>query len=303
MDAVYFLQQFASPALTEVALFVTNLGSERAYIAFLLVVYLAVDARFGRYLGMTFLLGYFLNFHLKGIIDTPRPYVLDASVGLTPEAVATGLGAAFPSGHAQASVMFWALVASYVRKPWFWLVTALLVSVISVTRVYLGLHIPLDIWGGWLIGAGVVWLGLRVYQMIIRKDVPTWYAYLVSSPKSLQIALAIFLPLLLHLLLGVADSEVIMGGLAAFAVAPLLVPYRVPQSVVKRIAVVGLGLVLTFAVLLGSSLLLPEALKRDALIAFVRYFVIGSTGIVITPLLIQRLGWLPPDVNPSTAEL
>lgn len=303
MDAVYFLQQFASPALTEVALFITNLGSERAYIVFLLVVYLAVDARFGRYLGMTFLLGYFLNFHLKGIIDTPRPYVLDASVGLTPEAVATGLGAAFPSGHAQASVMFWGMVASYVRKPWFWLLTALLVGVISVTRVYLGLHIPLDLWGGWLIGAGVVWVGLRVYQMIIREDAPMWYAYLVVSPKPLQVALAIFLPLLLHWLLGVADSEVMMGGLAAFAVAPLLVPYRVPDSLAKRVMVAGLGLVLTFAVLLGSSLLLPEILKRDALIAFVRYFAIGSTGLIITPFIIQRLGWLQPDVNTSTAGL
>lgn len=303
MDAVYFLQQFASPALTEVALFVTNLGSERAYIAFLLVVYLAVDARFGRYLGLTFLLGYFLNFHLKGIIDTPRPYVLDPSVGLTPEAVATGLGAAFPSGHAQASVMFWGMVASYVHKLWFWVLSVVLIGLISVTRVYLGLHIPLDLLGGWLIGAGVVWLGLRVYQMIIRDNVPAWYAYLAKRPKPLQIALAIGLPLLLHLLLGVADSEVIMGGLAAFAVAPLLMPYRVPDAFSKRVAVAGLGLVLTFAVLLGSSLLLPETLKRDALIAFVRYFVIGSTGIVITPLIIQRLGWLQPDVNTSTAGL
>jgi hypothetical protein len=188
-----------------------------------------------------------------------------------------------------------------------------LIGLISVTRVYLGVHIPLDLLWGWVIGAGVVWLGLRVYQMIIRQDVPTWYAYLATSPKPLQIALAIFLPLLLHLLLGVADSEVIMGGLAAFAVAPLLVPYRVPQlvakqsvakqSVAKRIAVVGLGLVLTFAVLLGSSFLLPEAFKRDALVAFVRYFIIGSTGIVITPFIIQRLGWLQPDVNTSTAGL
>jgi membrane-associated phospholipid phosphatase len=303
MDAVYFLQQFASPALTEMALFLTNLGSKQAYIAFLLVVYLAVDARFGRYLGMTFLLGYFFNFHLKGIIDTPRPYVLDASVGLTPEAVETGTGAAFPSGHAQASVMFWGMVASYVRKTWFWVLSVGLIGLISVTRVYLGLHIPLDLLGGWVIGAGVVWLGLRVYQLIIREDVPTWYAYLVMSAKPVQIALAVLLPLLLHLLLGVADSEVIMGGLAALAVAPLLVPYRVPDAFGKRVAVAGLGLVLTFAVLLGSSLLLPEAFKRDAFIAFIRYFVIGSTGIVITPLVFQRLGWLQPDVNTSTAGL
>jgi membrane-associated phospholipid phosphatase len=202
--------------------------------------------------------------------------------------------------------MFWAMVASYVRKAWFWVVSVGLIGLISVTRVYLGVHIPLDLLGGWVIGAGVVWLGLRVYKLIIHEDVPTWYAYLVISPKPVQIALAIFLPLLLHLLLGVADSEVIMGGLAAFAIAPLLVPYRVPQPLAKRVLVAGLGLVLTFAVLLGSSLLLPETLKRDALVGFGRYFVIGSVGMIITPLLVRRWGWsdaVTPPVTDSGAEV
>jgi membrane-associated phospholipid phosphatase len=298
MDAVYLLQQAASPVLTEFALFVTNLGSERAYIAFLLVLYLGIDARLGRYLGLTLCLGFWVNFHLKGIIDTPRPYVIDPSVALTPEAVATGTGPAFPSGHAQGSAMFWGFLAAYYKRVWLWCVAIALVLVISLTRVYLGLHIPLDLLGGWVIGAGIIFLGLMVYQQV--RQSAGWYVQLAALHKAAQIALALVLTLLLQMLFPTADSEVMLGGAAAFAIAPLLVSYRVPKKLSARVIIVLMGLVAAFAVLLGSSLLLPEALKRNDVIGYVRYLFIGLTGIVLVPWLAGKLGLTQADEHSVT---
>ncbi|MEM6428823.1 MAG: phosphatase PAP2 family protein [Deinococcota bacterium] len=292
MDAIYLFQQAASPALTEVTLFMTNLGTERAYITFLLVVYLGMDARLGRYLGLTFCLGYWVNFHLKGIINTTRPYVIDPSVALTPEALATGPGPAFPSGHAQASTMFWGFLAAYYKRVWLWWVASVLIFVISLTRVYLGLHIPLDLLGGWVIGAGIIFLGLMIYQQV-RQSAP-WYMRLAALPKAAQIAVALVLTLLLQMLFPTADSEVMLGGAAAFAIAPFLVKYRVPKKLPAKVIIVMMGLVAAFAVLLGSSVLLPEALKRNDAVGYVRYLFIGLSGVAFVPWLAGRLGLAQP---------
>jgi hypothetical protein len=53
------------------------------------------------------------------------------------------------------------------------------------------------------------------------------------------------------------------------------------------------GVVLVFALLNASSLLLPEAVKRDPLGGFVRYLLIAWGGLLLTPWLAQRLALAP----------
>ena len=271
-------------------LVITDLGSELAYIAFLLVTYLAFDSSLGQRVAIYLLVSFYLNFHLKGLIDTPRPYVIDPSLARNPAAVATGYGPGFPSAHAQASLTFWGYLALYVRRTWFWLLAALLVTLISLSRVYLGVHVPIDIVGGLIIGAILV--GLFV-------GLDRWLENVTLPSKGLLFALGLLLPLALHLFLPTPDSEVLMGGLAAFVTAPLLVSYRAEGSVWRRVLITLLGLVLVFAALFGSSLLLSEAVKRNALVGFVRYFLIGYTGLALTPWLAKQTR-LTPNSHPSS---
>jgi len=91
-----------------------------------------------------------LNRGLKLLVDRPRPGGLDE-----------GLSSSFPSGHAVHAVVFYGflfcLVTRRVRTTWrrrcaqaalvgFTLVTGL-------SRVYLGMHWPSDVLGGYLVGA------------------------------------------------------------------------------------------------------------------------------------------------------
>jgi membrane-associated phospholipid phosphatase len=284
VETIAFLQQFASPALDALMLAITNLGDEQAYIAFLLVTYLAFEPQLGRRAGIYLLLGFYLNFHLKGLLDTPRPFALDPSVARSEAAVATAGGAGFPSGHAQGSTTFWGYLALYVRKPWFWALAVTLVVLISLSRVYLGVHIPVDIWGGLVIGALVVAAAYAVDRTL--GSARAW-------PRLATLLVGLLVPLALHLFLPVADSELLMGGLAAFITAPVLSRHRLPAQLWQRVAVALLGLVLVFAVLFASSALLPEAVKRDAIGGFIRYLALGYTGLVLTPWLARALGLAP----------
>ncbi len=291
METVYWLQQFASPTLDSVALAITNLGSETAYIAILLVVYLGVDPRIGQRVGIILLCSLYLNFHLKGIFATPRPFEIDPSVGRSAAAVETGMGQGFPSGHAQGGGTLWGALALYFGKAWFWVVAVLLAVTIALTRVYLGVHIPIDVIAGLGIAAVVIALGYGIDRWLSAVEVP---------PLWLVVVLGIGAPYALHMLLPVPDSEVMMGALAAFITGPLLVPYGGDRPLWVRVSVVVLGVLLTFGVLVGSSLLLPEDLKRNATGGFVRYLVIGYTGLALTPWL-ARVIRLAPAREPEQA--
>ncbi len=285
METVLFLQQFASPTLDRAFQLITDLGSERAYIVLLLSVYLALDARLGRRLGVFVLFGFYLNFHLKGLVDAPRPFQIDPALGRTPEAVATGVGPGFPSAHAQSSLTFWGYAALWLRRTWVWVIALVLIALISLSRLYLGLHLPIDVLGGLVIGA--------LFLALVSAAEPLWKS-LKELPKTARVALGLLLPLALMLLLPPPGQEpdLILGALAAFLTAPLLVPYRPPEALWRRLLVALVGIVLVFAALSLSSLLLPEAVKRDPVGGFVRYLLIGYVGVLLVPYLAQRL-WRP----------
>lgn len=289
VETIEFLQRFASPALDRVMLVVTDLGDTQAYIALLVIIYLGIHPLLGRRVGVVLMLSFFLNFHLKGVVATPRPFELDPGVARGEAAVATAPGAGFPSGHAQGAGTFWGYLAVQVRRRGCWLLAVAVVALISISRVYLGVHVPMDIVGGLAIAAGVVavawWVERTAPQVVARWPV-------LRQPRLLFTA-GLLAPLALHLLLPVTDSALLTGGLAAFLTAPMLVRYRPPAAVGARVVAAAIGLVLVFAVLLGSSALLPEQIKADPFGGFARYLVLGYVGLALAPYLLQRIGLAP----------
>jgi membrane-associated phospholipid phosphatase len=123
------------------------LGSEYAYMILLPLVFWFIDEKRGVRLGIAVILSAWLNFTLKALFQQPRPFDLDPGVALAFEAT-YGL----PSGHAQNALVLWVLIASWGREKWRYAAAALLILLISFSRLYLGVHFPTDIFAGWLLG-------------------------------------------------------------------------------------------------------------------------------------------------------
>ncbi len=137
----------------------TALGSAPVLALFVLAVAGALVVR-GQYHALALLLvatagGEGLNVLLKAFFDRPRP---DPALHLT-QVNSTS----FPSGHAMESAVIYLtlaallarLVEPYPLKLYFLGLAAFLSLLVGMSRVYLGVHYPSDVLGGW--AAGLAW--------------------------------------------------------------------------------------------------------------------------------------------------
>ena len=101
---------------------------------------------------------------LKRAVDRDRPYVL------LPEAeplLRWDASTSFPSGHAATSAAG-AVILAYLLGRWAWGL-AVLAAGVSYSRVYIGVHYPLDVLVGAAIGAAVALVAI----VLLRRLRPT----------------------------------------------------------------------------------------------------------------------------------
>jgi membrane-associated phospholipid phosphatase len=98
---------------------------------------------------------------LKLAFHSPRPCWVDPRIrGLS------GWGSyGMPSGHALNAGVAWPLVGRAVGETWAWSLALLMVLLVSVSRVYLGVHFISDVVGAWITAAALIscfdWLERR----------------------------------------------------------------------------------------------------------------------------------------------
>jgi undecaprenyl-diphosphatase len=184
LDAMQFTYGIRDDFLTVIAEFITRAGDTVviAVICVILVV-LPTRVRFGiPAAGAAVTMG-LIQYVLKHIVERARP---DEAMWLIPED-----GFSFPSGHAGSSFVFYLFLMVLLRRYFVIggsygasnLVTVampLLVAVIGVSRIYLGVHYPTDIIGGWLLGGAILIALLAAYDNFyptknrITFDAPSW---------------------------------------------------------------------------------------------------------------------------------
>lgn len=95
--------------------------------------------------------GYGIDFILKESIERGRPAEFLTDLNL--RSVETGAG--FPSGHTTVATVLALTLIPYLPKKLRWLPIVWIVAV-AISRLYLGVHLPLDVVGGFLVGLLVV---------------------------------------------------------------------------------------------------------------------------------------------------
>jgi undecaprenyl-diphosphatase len=153
------------------------------------IIWLGFGWKFGMRLFYLLALSHVVNFELKNLFALPRPFHLDPTLGIIQ---VSGYG--FPSGAAQTALLLSGLLVIYWRSKWRWVIAAIYTLSISFSRIYLGVHFPIDIVGGWIVGFLLLGVYLVLFPKVERffEQRSPLQALLISS--SLLIALMFAIP-------------------------------------------------------------------------------------------------------------
>ncbi|MFB5085302.1 phosphatase PAP2 family protein, partial [Symbiobacterium thermophilum] len=187
----------------------------------------------------------------------------------------------------------WGAIADHVRRRWFTWAAGILVFLIGFSRLYIGVHWPLDVIGGWAIGLVVLWLMVRSRRF--------WTGE--GQSLGLQALLAFLLPgaaLGLLALLGPVDeiAWMVMGTWSGLLLGSALEEQWVrfdPRAgtPLQHLLKIIVGIVLVLAAKEGLKLVLPDSGVGD----MVRYGLVAFTATLVAPWLFARFIARPPAVQ------
>lgn len=163
MELLYWFETIRTPALDTAMSLVTRLGEETFFMVAALFVFWCVDKRRGYYLLAVGFTGTLINQWLKIVCRVPRPWVRDPHFTIVESARHGAAGYSFPSGHTQSAVGVFGGVARFTRRWWLRCVCLVLLVLVSVSRMYLGVHTPADVGVSFAVTAVLV---LLLYPLI-----------------------------------------------------------------------------------------------------------------------------------------
>jgi membrane-associated phospholipid phosphatase len=156
---IWVARYYANPALDKIMVVITTIGSGYAYVIFAPIIMAALvwwrRWREGLSLMICLAGASVLNYLLKHLFERARPDAFK---------VISESGYSFPSGHAMVSLCFYGMIAyiwgrkmpTTARQMMLYGATAVMIMTVGFSRIYLGVHYPSDVLGGYL--AGATWL-------------------------------------------------------------------------------------------------------------------------------------------------
>ncbi|TET09197.1 MAG: phosphatase PAP2 family protein [Candidatus Atribacteria bacterium] len=282
LDFIIMIQQIDTPLLDSFFRAITSLGDELFYLLLFPFLLWCVDFYLGIRVGIIFLLSVYLNNGLKEIFQQPRPFDILPQIQ---KVHAYGYG--FPSGHAQSSLVVWGSIAYWKKQIWIRNLSVLLILLIGFSRIYLGVHFPTDILGGWLFGGLILGLsyfiflkikldfiqGNMVYKIIGITLFPVILLQIQSSPDIISSVAAL--------------TGIGYGLLLFYSYVGEIQPGRWLQRLISfLVGVIGIGIIY-----LGLKLILPsEGQSFYQLSRFFRYLLLGIWISFGAPWLFIRMG-------------
>ena len=164
MNLLYALESVRTPFWDAVFSAVTHLGEETVFMVAAILIFWCVSKQEGYYLLLMGFFGTVVNQFLKLLFRIPRPWVRDPDFTIVESARAQATGYSFPSGHTQSAACVLGMLALWVRDRVFTVLCVLGVLAVAFSRMYLGVHTPLDVGVSLITGAATVAVVPRLFD-------------------------------------------------------------------------------------------------------------------------------------------
>ena len=281
IDVVLWFQQF-SPALDLPFKSLTFLGDLEFFLICMPLIYWCLDRRLGARLLILFLISAYINSVAKVIADQPRPFHYDSRV----KALVHAGGGGLPSGHTQSAVVVWGYLASQAGRRMLWILAVILMVAIPMSRLYLGVHFPTDLLGGYILG-----ILLLVLYLHFSLKVEAW---LIQKGIIWQMGLAVVLPILFICVNPKDSIDALNAGSVLLGFAPGIILERrwirfcSGGRPFRRILRFIPGFIVLIGIWMGLRIVFA-GMEPVALFRIVRYTLVGLWCALGAPWLFVRL--------------
>ncbi len=285
VNFILWLQQFSNEILDKFFVTITMMGNPEYYMIIIPLLYWCFSKKKTFRFAMFFLISAYTNSVIKEFVGRSRPPADKVRV-LYGES--TGGSASFPSGHAQGTASLWFYAASYFKKKWVTILSIIIVFLVSLSRIYLGVHYPIDI----IAGIALAGIMLVIYNLLYDPIA----GFLEALPFGIRIIITFLLiPLLLWLpshdkgmVLGLA-----LGLILGYQLQERYLHFDEKGSFIKQIIKFIIGIIGLFGFKEGLKILFASIgtiemsiLLEDA----IRYTIIGLWITYGAPWIFIKLG-------------
>ena len=278
LEIIRMVQQLSNPALDAVMEGVTFFAEPAPLAAIFCAIYWCLNKKSGRYLAFALGVTLCLNGILKDIFRVERIFNRPGfeETGIVSHRTETATGYSFPSGHTQTAATFWGGVFMLTKRPAVRVLTSVLVVAVGFSRVYLGVHYPLDSLAGLISGAAVA---VFMHQIMI-----------VRENRALMV-LVCLVAAVLAFLTGVSDNTftgagLLLGVLSGSLFEERFVRFETGKKPFFHMAFRYIaGMVFVAAVYLLSSALLPDTMAANA----IKYAIIAFLIVGLYPYIFMKL--------------
>ncbi|TXT44614.1 MAG: phosphoesterase PA-phosphatase-like protein [Spirochaetes bacterium] len=242
-------------------------------------LYRCVDRKKGARIGILILISAFANLWAKTLFKLPRPYELDPSLELAREHTS-----AFPSGHSQTSMTFWGAALTVLPKGIGLAAFIAFPLLVGISRIYLGVHFPMDVVAGWALGGVFValfyFLGPKIETML--HNLESRFRMIIVAAVAL--AMNFLMP-----------EDTMMGGAflgsgLGFVLVSKSLRFEAEGSLAEKTLRYALGMAGAVIIFLGPKYLLGDLFPaQTSLIRFLRYGLLGFWVSYGAPLAFYKL--------------
>ncbi len=275
IEIIKAIQSFSNPILDRSAEYITMLGEEAFFIVIIAVMFWCINKKFAYRLGFILISSMVLNGCIKETLKVPRVF---GTEGIRTLRVKTATGYSFPSGHTQGTASFWISVMSNTSTKWNYILGIIIIVLVGFSRIYLGVHRPVDIIGAIVISIIWVYIGNKIFDFVEQ-----------GGKKS--VLLILIIPMIIGLLVFkghdyYASVGTVVGFFLGYIVESNYINFNEKSSLLGNIFKLVLGISVILLIKVALKKILPEYLISDC----IRYIFIGLWMTAGAPYLFKKIG-------------
>ena len=289
LNILKFFQSMRNPILNAFFLKLTISTEVPVVVLLTAIMYWCINKKYGQKLLFALIPNIIINTGIKELVKEPRPI---GAKGLTSLRTETATGYSFPSGHTQTATTFWTSLIIIFKKKWTYILGSIIILGVGISRLYLGVHWPVDVIFGWIFGI--------VFTVIFAKLFD-----IVDESKNYKLLFLVLIPFILFIFIVKSESYIKILGLLLGLIIGYIIEdkfinfktindykkeedsnYKVNNNkdyIIKCAYRFILGIITLGFLYLVLDYLMPDY----AILSSIKYLIVSSYGIAGVPALFK----------------